>query len=534
MLFQSLESARHRLRTALVSRPWLAGAVTAASALAVLAIVFGFSGDAFARAGGGQSYSGGGYSGGGGGYSGGGGGDGGGELVVALIQLWFWLVTEHPVIGIPLTIFGVVAVYRWSKKQKGGTRGWDSAGGSSAVNVQALQRKAAAKRRCFQAIRAKDPAFSRAVFEDFVYFLYAEMQRARAKDNPALLPYAAPELIQSMNAGLPARPTDVSGIIIGGMTIGSIEGVGTGRMRFRVSIEANIVEETEANGQKKSQRWYVSQILTLVRSETAKSRAPDKVKVLGCPNCGAPFDGIRGGICSYCGQAVTEPGKYDWCVTEIRTVRKEPRGPLLTSDVEEVGTDLPTLTSPTVQQDMDALLKAHPDTSWEAISKRARIIWKELQDGWTERDEARIRPFVSDNLFQSMTYWLDMYRAQKCRNVSNGGGVTNVVLVSVESDQFYDLVTVRLYASGPDVTVSEDGRVLSGSRTKIRKYSEYWTLMRGRTSQGSKAPADRCPNCGGELKINMAGSCGYCGAKVTSGDFDWVLSRIEQDESYRG
>jgi ferredoxin len=31
----------------------------------------------------------------------------------------------------------------------------------------------------------------------------------------------------------------------------------------------------------------------------------------------------------------------------------------------------------------------------------------------------------------------------------------------------------------------------------------------------------------------MAGSCTHCHAKITSGEFDWVLSRIEQDESYR-
>ena len=30
--------------------------------------------------------------------------------------------------------------------------------------------------------------------------------------------------------------------------------------------------------------------------------------------------------------------------------------------------------------------------------------------------------------------------------------------------------------------------------------------------------------------INQAGSCDYCDAHVTAGEFDWVLSRIEQDE----
>jgi hypothetical protein len=32
----------------------------------------------------------------------------------------------------------------------------------------------------------------------------------------------------------------------------------------------------------------------------------------------------------------------------------------------------------------------------------------------------------------------------------------------------------------------------------------------------------------------MAGNCEYCQARVVSGDFDWVLSRIEQDEVYTG
>jgi hypothetical protein len=32
----------------------------------------------------------------------------------------------------------------------------------------------------------------------------------------------------------------------------------------------------------------------------------------------------------------------------------------------------------------------------------------------------------------------------------------------------------------------------------------------------------------------MAGECEHCGAKVTSGRFDWVLSEIEQDDSYTG
>ena len=36
------------------------------------------------------------------------------------------------------------------------------------------------------------------------------------------------------------------------------------------------------------------------------------------------------------------------------------------------------------------------------------------------------------------------------------------------------------------------------------------------------------------LEVSMGGECKYCGAHVTSGEFDWILSKIEQDDSYRG
>jgi hypothetical protein len=39
---------------------------------------------------------------------------------------------------------------------------------------------------------------------------------------------------------------------------------------------------------------------------------------------------------------------------------------------------------------------------------------------------------------------------------------------------------------------------------------------------------------GAALAINQAGECEFCAVVVTTGEFDWVLSRIEQDDSYSG
>ena len=85
-----------------------------------------------------------------------------------------------------------------------------------------------------------------------------------------------------------------------------------------------------------------------------------------------------------------------------------------------------------------------------------------------------------------------------------------------------------------DYTVDAQGKVVCGSKNRARRFTEYWTFIRRRGVAESGKGNENCPNCGAALKINLAGVCEYCGGKVTSGNFDWVLSRIEQDEAYAG
>jgi hypothetical protein len=107
--------------------------------------------------------------------------------------------------------------------------------------------------------------------------------------------------------------------------------------------------------------------------------------------------------------------------------------------------------------------------------------------------------------------------------------------MKIKEDAFYYAITLRIWAEGNDYTVDRGGKVVAGSQQRLRRWSEYWTFIRNRGAQARPARADlNCPNCGAPLKINATGICAFCGGKITSGDFDWVLSTIEQDESYSG
>ena len=146
-----------------------------------------------------------------------------------------------------------------------------------------------------------------------------------------------------------------------------------------------------------------------------------------------------------------------------------------------------------------------------------------------------MRPYLSDNLFQSQLYWIDAYKRQHLVNRTDGARIVSVHLCRVVSDARYDAVTARVFATGLDYTVNEAGEVVGGNKERPRPYSEYWTLIRGVDRSGAPRATPECPNCGGaSLAVNMAGKCKHCDAKVNAGEFDWVLSRIEQDEAYRG
>lgn len=478
---------------------------------------------ALARPGGGHSYSGGSrssYSGGSHSYSGGGRSSGGGDLGGALV----WLCFEHPAIGVPVLLV-VIAFVLFSKLAERGQRDWTSVPDDD-VPFQPPPPPS------FERLRALDPAFSRIVFEDFVYGLYAEVQRTRGLPGAPLDRISA-YLSPGAAAALRALPMGQ----VGGQVGGPVEAVIVGAMR-PLAVEAGpsgsrVTLSIEANYTEAGRGFYVVERWTLARGPGARSRTPDRVGMLGCPSCGAPQDALFGGECRYCHQHVNS-GAFDWVVENITVLSRESRGPMLTSNVAEQGTDAPSVVDPGLASGLKALSAKDPSFTVSAAEARVALVFEQFQRAWSARDLSSMRPFLSDALFSTQQYWVSAYLAQHLRNVTERARITRLQPVKVASDAFYDAITFRLYATGLDYTLDDAGRVVSGSRSKERAYTEYWTMIRGTNRKGPPRTDLACPSCGAPLAVNMAGQCGYCHAKLTSGDFDWVLSRIEQDDSYAG
>ncbi|HEY8377604.1 MAG TPA: Tim44-like domain-containing protein, partial [Nannocystis sp.] len=436
------------------------------------------------------------------------------------------LIIEAPAIGIPVTIVVIVVVVVQQKNaaKRAREETWDSAPVAAVPRVH---------RPDLGAIRRVDPLFSSVLFTDFVYALYARAHGSRGDPQAmeALSPYIAAESRATLLARDPAG-VKIRGVVIGSMTVERVRV--PDRPDGFVEVELGFESNYSAALPGGERGFYVREQWRLRRRADARTRAPEAVTALGCPSCGAPFERSDEGACRSCGSKV-EGGRFDWEVFFVRLRQQESRPPPLMHHAEEVGTDDRTLFAPTVQQDHAQLIAEDPTTAPEQIERRVRTIHAELNGAWTALDLRRARPYVSDALFNYLQYWIDAYRAQGLRNVLKDYKLLRMVIVKVERDAHYDAITVRIWATGIDYTARANGERVSGSAKHPRTYSEYWTLIRGSGVRGRGSDPAQCPNCGAPLdRVSMAGACEYCGAHLTRGEFDWVLSKIEQDEAYAG
>jgi hypothetical protein len=480
-----------------------------------LAIVLALVGVAAARPGGGDTYSG------GGGHGDGGGGDSG-----AVFELIYWLlrlVFYYPQVGLPLLaiVIGWVAYSAYKQHQN---QDWDSGPPVDLERATDLQR-----------VRELDPDFSQIVFEDFAYRLFSTAHRARASAEQlaTVAPYVAPAARAALATREP-RGVAVEQVIVGAMRVfrADIPDSKTDSMdrptRVRIAIEF------EANIATAQATYYSVESWLFGRDATQTSKPPNASRGFPCPNCGAPWQATASGTqqCANCGQVV-DNGRFDWLVEQVSLSSIDERPPTLTTEVRERGTDLPTYAQPAVTEQFAALHRDDPEVDLQVLVARTKLIYDALTAAWSANELAPIRGFVSDGLYDYLSYWVDAYKRQGLRNALVDMRITRSELAKVTRDRWYDAVTFRLWATGKDY-VEQGTTIVRGSNRRERPYSEYWTLIRSAARKGPAKTDATCGNCGAPLEVSMAGACNYCGAHLTSGEFDWVLSKIEQDDSYRG
>jgi len=497
--------------------------------IAILAIITLTTDVLFARPGGGHSYSGGG----GGGYSGGGGsgGGGGGDGLFTLI---FWILFDvlPAEISIPLVIiFVIYSIIKNNRMKKDGKHV------SSSFNASELLAKAFVNADSqIATLKERDANFSKYVFLDFVNSLYHRYYSYQgSKDFKLLNPFLSNTekfvVENSLNPNLRYNE-----IVIGSMTISEI--IFTNEITgIVVDIDANYTASVAG----KNTRYVVTERWLFNRKAGVLSKEPKDMQNLSCPNCGAPADFTDAGECNYC-HTFLEAGEQQWMLKKRKVMSSQSfRTNNLTTYSEEVGTNYPTVFSRDLNSNIGKFMKNHSVIEWEDYwrgfeNNIVRPYFLAIYAAWSERRWSSIRNVISDRLYESYSFWIDAYNREGLINKLDGIQISKVQLVDLDVDKYYDSLTVRIYASCYDYVSDAAGTVKGGSKRNRRSYSEYWTFIRksGVNKPEEEFDLKNCPNCGAPAdKMGQAAVCGYCNAKISNGDFSWVLAVITQDEVYK-
>jgi predicted lipid-binding transport protein (Tim44 family) len=499
----------------------LAGVVAAALALGlpifVLARGGGGSHGGFSGGGGGGGFSGGG----GGGFGGAGGfgtgvgiasgGGGGGTVIVVILVVVFLL-------------------YVASRSRRGGREGLAAPAPRRPAHGPSLS-----VREGLDAIKAKDPEFEAETFLQHAQMAFFLVKRAfqeqnvhgaRAYLNPALYAPWKAEVDQVQANG---QRWVLENLNVRGMHVPEVRSTLSGDtivVHFDVVSDNKLVDAKTGRvlggGEEDiryGERW------TFQRGPRAKTVASGGVIASHCPNCGGLLKLDDDGRCDFCGADIPS-GEYDWTVTRIAS------DAFLGADTSQALGATPLSPQAGIEQIRSADQAFDP----EAFYRRAGDAFRALQEAWQQRDLTSARTFMSPGLFAGWSAQVEQLIELHKRNVLEGLRIDQIEPMKVVHGETYDDFTVRITATCADYEVDDrTGRVVFGSR-QPSTFSEYWTFQRSVTAKTAEhGLMDKvCPNCGAPLEINQIGECRYCNAAVTSGKFDWVLSRIEQEGEYAG
>ncbi|MEN0061866.1 MAG: TIM44-like domain-containing protein [Myxococcota bacterium] len=497
--------------------------------LGLLAVLLLCPEDALARVGGGESFG----RGNGGGGSGGSGGGGDGiplDLLILLLQLCI----EQPVIGVPLLIMTCGFLYARTFWSEQGQHQVHRSARLPDVTVSGPRPGQATVG--IKALKNHDPGFSITVFLDFALLVHRRAHEALGrgdKEWALLVPFVAPEAREKLESSHPGA-AGVHEVVVGGVSIVKAERRGQ-YDHLTVRFDSTQTERLH-NGTE--QRVMLREQWVFQRHHDARSQAPEQALALGCPSCGAAIEVTPFGACTNCGTAITA-GQLAWQARfAVVTARRRAVIPEVgfTSGGTEGSVHVPMVQAVDLAASMRAMQARHPQFDSARFGQRVDRVYHAVQRAWSAGTWHDARPYVTDRMYQSLRFWVERYTAHGLRNRLDEVVLRRVRIVKVELDAWYESITVRIWGAMRDSIVDARGHVIGGNARVAREFSEYWTFLRAAGTDGtSRGDEPGCPNCGAPLdRVAETGICGYCDSKITTGRFDWVLSRIEQPEAYRG
>lgn len=172
--------------------------------------------------------------------------------------------------------------------------------------------------------------------------------------------------------------------------------------------------------------------------------------------------------------------------------------------------------------------------SIESFFGRVKTAFTKIQDAWSQQDLTPVRPFISDGIHERFSLQIGMQKTEGIRNAMENVVVHQLEAVAIFSTSSFDTIHMRIEASAIDYDVQLENGKRVGEKSSSR-FVEYWSFHRrpgAKSLQGLGSIEGNCPRCGAVLEIVDRAECQSCGAHVNSGEYDWVLAEITQEQEW--
>lgn len=179
-----------------------------------------------------------------------------------------------------------------------------------------------------------------------------------------------------------------------------------------------------------------------------------------------------------------------------------------------------------------AICKIDPNFSVDSFITWSKDVFITLQQAWTARDWSTIRPLEKEELFEQHKRQLDEYIRNNTINVIERINVGQTHLHKYVRDAQYEYLTVYMATRMVDYIINADTKLVIKGDPNTDCYMNYLLTFMRKTGVKSKEGMDTtvsktCPNCGAPLSITSSGKCDYCDSIITTGDFNWVLAKMD-------
>jgi predicted lipid-binding transport protein (Tim44 family) len=384
------------------------------------------------------------------------------------------------------------------------------------------------------AIRAVDPDFELETFLQRAEMTFFLVKRGVQKNDAASIrPYLNDGVFNAVAQGIATAKAQhhhdlLESLNVRGLAIEEARSDAAGQSiqvhfdlvyRAKTLDDARQIVSDAGQDQRHAERW------TFSRAPAARTAANGGVIAARCPACGAELRLGLDGTCAHCKAGVTN-GSVDWVVTDV-----QPATYVGYSAQSSLG-----VAAASVAEGIATLTAADKDFSIGVFQTRVKAAFLAIEDAWCKQNLDAGRGYMSPGAYFSWSAQLETMAAEGRRNVMESVTVRSVEAIRIIHGRVYDDLTVRISAAAADFEVDASGKIVFGDRT-VRPYVEDWTFQRsvGVTTAGKPGTLENtCPSCGAPLALTQIGECRYCKAAVTSGKFDWVVSRIDQEDAAGG